>query len=54
MIVFVLAGLLAICFWFAPVNGEWLRRTAFWLCILGLAVHTVGWSTAWLLKAVHR
>jgi ABC-type transport system involved in cytochrome c biogenesis permease subunit len=42
MIVFVLAGLLAIGFWFAPRNGEWLRRTAFWLCVLGLAVHTVG------------
>jgi ABC-type transport system involved in cytochrome c biogenesis permease subunit len=42
MFVFVLAGLLAIGFWFAPVNGEWLRRTAFWLCVLGLVVHTVG------------
>jgi ABC-type transport system involved in cytochrome c biogenesis permease subunit len=42
MILFVLAGLLAIGFWFAPVKGEWLRRTAFWVCVLGLGVHATG------------
>jgi ABC-type transport system involved in cytochrome c biogenesis permease subunit len=42
MILFVLAGLLAIGFWFAPVKGEWLRQTAFWICVLGLAVHATG------------
>jgi ABC-type transport system involved in cytochrome c biogenesis permease subunit len=40
--IYVAIGLCAICFWFAPVQGEWLRRSAVWLCVLALVVHTAG------------
>ena len=40
--IYVAVGLCAICFWFAPVRGEWLRRSAVWLCLLALLVHTAG------------
>jgi ABC-type transport system involved in cytochrome c biogenesis permease subunit len=34
--------LCAIFFWFAPVKGEWLRRSAVWLCLFALLIHTSG------------
>ena len=40
--IYVAVGLCAICFWFAPVSGEWLRRSAVWLCVLALVIHTAG------------
>jgi ABC-type transport system involved in cytochrome c biogenesis permease subunit len=42
MIVFTLAGLLALAFWARPAQWEVCRRTAVSLCLLGLAVHTSG------------
>ena len=42
MIIFTLAGLCALAFWARPAQWEVLRRTAVWLCVLGLAVHTSG------------
>jgi ABC-type transport system involved in cytochrome c biogenesis permease subunit len=40
--IYVLAGLFAFGFWFAPAAGEWSRRTAVWLAALALVVHTTG------------
>jgi ABC-type transport system involved in cytochrome c biogenesis permease subunit len=40
--IYVAVGLCAICFWFAPVRGDWLRRSAVWLCLLALIIHTSG------------
>ena len=42
MAIYVAVGLCAICFWFAPVSGEWLRRTAVMLCLLTLVIHAGG------------
>jgi ABC-type transport system involved in cytochrome c biogenesis permease subunit len=42
MVISVLGGLFAIGFWFAPVSGEWLRRTSVWLGALTLALLTIG------------
>jgi ABC-type transport system involved in cytochrome c biogenesis permease subunit len=42
MVIFVLAGLLGGTFWVRPGQWELLRRTGFWLCLLGLGVHTIG------------
>ncbi len=40
MVIYVLAGLLAICFWFNL--SETLRRSAVWLIALALVIHTTG------------
>ena len=40
MIIYILAGLLAVCSWFNL--SETLRRSAVWLTWLGLAIHTSG------------
>jgi len=40
--IYVAVGLCAILFWFAPVSGEWLRRSAVWLTVLALVIHTAG------------
>jgi ABC-type transport system involved in cytochrome c biogenesis permease subunit/LEA14-like dessication related protein len=42
MAIYVAVSLCAICFWFAPVSGEWLRRTAVLLCLLALVIHAGG------------
>ena len=42
IVIFTLAGLCALGFWVRPAHWEVLRRTAVWLCLLGLAVHTGG------------
>jgi len=42
MAIYVAVGLCAICFWFAPVSGEWLRRTAVMLCLVALVIHAGG------------
>ena len=42
MDIYVAVGLCGICFWFAPVKGEWLRRTAVGLCLLALVIHSGG------------
>jgi ABC-type transport system involved in cytochrome c biogenesis permease subunit len=46
MVIFTIAGLCAFAFWVRPAQWEALRRTAVWLCLLGLVVHTSGllWS----------
>lgn len=48
IIVFVLAALLAVAFWIKPVQWEILRRTSFWLCVLGMLVlfAGIGWRVA--------
>ena len=50
MAIYVVVGLCAICFWFAPVRGEWLRRTAVMLCLLALVIHTGGLVTRMVLE----
>jgi ABC-type transport system involved in cytochrome c biogenesis permease subunit len=40
--IYVAVGLCAICFWFVPTSGDWLRRSAVWLCVLALIIHTGG------------
>jgi len=42
MIIYTLAGLLALFFWVRPVKWEILRRTAVWITVVGLVVHTAG------------
>ncbi|HET6206561.1 MAG TPA: cytochrome c biogenesis protein CcsA [Terracidiphilus sp.] len=42
MAIYVAVVLCAICFWLAPVGGEWLRRTAVLLCLLALFIHAGG------------
>jgi len=42
MTIYVLAGVCALVFWVRPRSWEWLRRTAVWLVLLALAVHTAG------------
>ena len=42
MVIYVLAGLCAIGFWIRPAQWDWLRRTAVWLVMLALVVHTAG------------
>ncbi len=42
MVIYVVAFVCALGFWFAPQKLEWLRRTAVWLVLLALAVHTTG------------
>jgi cytochrome c-type biogenesis protein CcsB len=39
---FVLALILVPIFWLNPVSFEWMRRTAFWLVVAGLCIHTSG------------
>ncbi|MDR3458024.1 MAG: cytochrome c biogenesis protein CcsA [Verrucomicrobiae bacterium] len=40
MVIYILAGLLAVCFWF-NLSGT-LRRSAVWLTALALVIHTIG------------
>jgi ABC-type transport system involved in cytochrome c biogenesis permease subunit len=42
MTIAVLAALLAIASWFSPGQLEWARRSAVWLMLLVLVIHTVG------------
>ena len=42
MAIYVVVALCGICFWFAPVSGEWVRRTAVMLCLLALVIHLSG------------
>ncbi len=42
MVIYVTAFLCAIVFWFAPLRFEWLRRSAVWLVVVALVVHTSG------------
>ena len=42
MAIYVAVGICGLCFWFAPVSGEWLRRTAVFLCLFALVLHTGG------------
>jgi ABC-type transport system involved in cytochrome c biogenesis permease subunit len=42
MAIYVAVGLCGIFFWFAPVGGEWLRRSAVLLCVLALIIHAGG------------
>lgn len=42
MVIFVVAGLCAIAFWFRPEAWDWLRRTAVWLVGLALVVLSIG------------
>ncbi|MCE9611424.1 MAG: cytochrome c biogenesis protein CcsA [Chthoniobacter sp.] len=50
MAIYVAVALCAICFWFAPVSGEWLRRTAVLLCLLALVIHAGGLVTRMVLE----
>jgi ABC-type transport system involved in cytochrome c biogenesis permease subunit len=50
MAIYVVVGILAICFWFAPVSGEWLRRSAVMLCLLALVLHAGGLITRMVLE----
>jgi len=50
MAIYVAVALCAICFWFAPVSAEWLRRTAVLLCLLALVIHTGGLITRMVLE----
>ena len=50
MAIYVVVALCALCFWFAPVRGEWLRRTAVWLCLLALVIHAGGLVTRMVLE----
>jgi len=40
--IYVAVALCAICFWFVPSSGDWLRRSAVWLCVFALLIHTSG------------
>jgi ABC-type transport system involved in cytochrome c biogenesis permease subunit len=42
MVVSVVAGLLAIAYWFVPATGDWLRRGAVWLATLTWVVLSLG------------
>ncbi|MEQ1852473.1 MAG: cytochrome c biogenesis protein CcsA [Chthoniobacteraceae bacterium] len=42
MVISVFAGLLAIASWFSPGRMEWARRSAVWLMVLVLLIHTAG------------
>ena len=42
MAIAVCAALLAIAYWFNPAGLEWARRSAIWLMIFILFIHTVG------------
>ncbi len=42
MIIFVVAGLCAIAFWFRPAAWDFIRRTAVWLAILAWVVLSTG------------
>jgi ABC-type transport system involved in cytochrome c biogenesis permease subunit len=42
MVISVFAGLLAIVSWFSPGRLEWARRSAVWIMLLVLAIHTIG------------
>jgi len=42
MTLYVIAGLCALVFWVAPSRFEWLRRSAVWLTVLALLIHTAG------------
>ncbi len=50
MAIYVAVVLCALFFWFAPVSGEWLRRTAVLLCLLALAIHTGGLAFRMILE----
>jgi len=50
MSIYVVVGLCGICFWFAPIKGEWLWRTAVALCVLAWIIHTGGLLTRMLLE----
>jgi ABC-type transport system involved in cytochrome c biogenesis permease subunit len=40
--IYVLAGIMALVYWVNPGRFEWLRRSAVWLVMLALVVHTAG------------
>ncbi len=42
MVIYIVAFIGALGFWFSPKRLEWLRRTAVWLVVVALVVHTVG------------
>ena len=42
MTLYVIAGLFALGFWISPSRFEWLRRSAVWLVVLALIIHTAG------------
>lgn len=42
IVVFVIAGLLAVGFWVKPTQWEFLRRTSVQLCLLGFVILTAG------------
>jgi ABC-type transport system involved in cytochrome c biogenesis permease subunit len=42
MLLMVCSFLAAVVFWFRPVEWEWLRKTAAWLCFLGVVVTFIG------------
>ncbi len=42
MTLYVVAGLLALGFWVNPTRFEWVRRSAVWLVVLALVIHTAG------------
>jgi ABC-type transport system involved in cytochrome c biogenesis permease subunit len=42
MVIAVVAALLAIASWFSPGRLEWARRSAVWLMLLVLVIHTAG------------
>ncbi len=50
MVLTVLAALLAVGFWFSPVRGDWLRRSAFWLMVLTWVVLVAGLVTRMVLE----
>ena len=50
MVLTVLAALLAVGFWFSPVRGDWLRRSAFWLMVLTWVVLVAGLITRMVLE----
>jgi ABC-type transport system involved in cytochrome c biogenesis permease subunit len=50
MVLTVLAALLAVGFWFSPVRGDWLRRSAFWLMVLTWVVLIAGLVTRMVLE----
>jgi ABC-type transport system involved in cytochrome c biogenesis permease subunit len=50
MVLFVLAGLLAVGFWARPIAWEWLRRAALGVSVLALGIHTLGLVCRMLLE----
>ncbi len=42
LVLYVLAGVAILAFWVNPKSFEWLRRSALWVVVLALVVHTCG------------